>query len=307
MFTRPPFTLTDGNLKPLKSLSRLRSINDLVPRRKIEPRLLCAGRFAYLDLQPWAKKQARAKDPTFAEAFEGFHLTLASLCDMATRNTLDQFTGTSWTPRPPGVHPDGDVNPDMKPYVFESVVVKIEMTVRVLLNKLKRCFDDLNTMRDSETRFGRRIYAQMTGLHDEIKALFDLYYQHRPSDQEYQRVAENLSEVNRQLRGVSALAEQARDLMTKAEDNRQATETMLAEARATHEQTLQVAADLGNQFDKAMAYNQEVMASLQTMFNTVLDAKDSFMSQPTQTAASDSNVAEMLKLLTLLAKEEGKS
>ncbi len=94
--------------------------------------------------------------------------------------------------------------------------------------------------------------------------------------------------------------------MAKAEDSREATETMLAEARATHEQTQKIATDMAAEFGKAIAYNQEVMASLQTMFNTVLEAKDSFMNQPTQTAASDSNIAEMLKLLTLLAKDEGK-
>ncbi len=203
----PAFTLTDGNLKPLKSLSRLRSLSDLMTGHRVDPKLLCAGHFAYLDLQPWAKEQAATKDPAFAETFERFRLTLASLCDIATRNTLDRFTGTSWRPRPPGVHPDGNVNPYLKPYVFEPVVVKIELTVQGVLDNLKRCFNDLNAMRDSESHFGRRIYAQMTGLHDEIKTLFDLYYQHRPSDEEYQRVAENLSEVNRQLKGITALAE----------------------------------------------------------------------------------------------------
>ena len=157
-----------------------------------------------------------------------------------------------------------------------------------------------------QSAFGRKLWGSVSGLNEKFAEVYRLWDEAKPSYGLHRDLTDTANKMGDQLHLIDNAMTATKALLAQIEERHRATETMLAEARSAQSATEKAARDLKAHFDQTMAQNQETMANLQAMCQTVLDAKDTFLNQPTQTATSDSNVAEILKLLTLLAKDESK-
>lgn len=198
---------------------------------------------------------------------------------------------------------------EVPPLIFR----KYDPHVMQLERRITRMGHHIETMRANwlvlecpKTHSERKIWGAMSGLHDEMKELFALYEAAKPSLGVQKELTDAANQMKQQADAVHKAQLQTQTLLEKIEKRHAETEAMLAEVRSSQAQNQEIADSLSKKFESAMAYNQEVSENLKTMFSTFLEAKDSFMNKPTQTTASDSNVSEMLRLLTQLVNDDGK-
>lgn len=128
----------------------------------------------------------------------------------------------------------------------------------------------------------------------------------REKQAEERAAAERAERERREQADYKRMYEQTRKENQRLLERLEGAEAVLDEAKRVQADTQSLVASLRAHFDESMAYNQEAMKGLQTMFSTYIEIRDSFLNQPTQTAKSDGNVGEMVKLLTLLANDDQK-
>ena len=262
-------------------LYRVNNIDDYVLIRD-NIYLIC-----HVELAPWAEKKLNCLEGgNYIFCFKEFirHVT----------DPYERFLERSFEyqkPKYPAEH--------HSPYyvAYDQTIMKLEWQLN-RGDSIKKLRQLSKTLSQPKSRFGRKVWSRMFGLNEQLADAFRLYDKARPSFRMHKNLIDTANKMSRQVVKIDNAFAATKALLEKIEERNTSTQAMLAKAE-------QITSDLGDQFDKIRAYNEEVIANLQAM-SAVLEAKDSFMNQPTQVVQADKNIAEMLKLLTALTKDENK-